>query len=61
MKTIGVITFNEVPSECPTVDPGVLWSSEEPVDEESSSPCGASLSLGVEDFWAQTTLLLMIF
>ena len=36
MKTVGVFTFCEELSECPTGDLGVLWSSQEPVDEETT-------------------------
>ena len=35
MKTVGVFQFDEYPSEGSTGDPGVLWSSEEPIDEET--------------------------
>ena len=56
MKTVGVF-FSEEPSEDIPGDPSVYWAYEEPVDEETSSPCGSSLLLGVEDFWGLTALL----
>ena len=53
MKTVEAIVFSEEPAGGCTGDPGVFWASE-PVDEETSPPCGASLLLGLEDFWALT-------
>ena len=46
------LVFSEECSGFPTGDPGVMESS-----EETSPPCGTSLLLGVEDFWALTALL----
>ena len=56
MKTVRVF-FSEEPSEDIPGYPSVVWASEEPVDEETSSPCGSSLWLGVEDFWGLTAQL----
>ena len=57
MKTIGALCFVSEPSGDPSGDPEEILSSEGSEDAETSPPCGASLWLGVEDFFGQTALL----
>ena len=57
MKTVGAFCSGEEPSGAPIGDPEEFLSSEGSEDVETSPPCGASLWLGVEDFWGLTALL----
>ena len=57
MKTVGVFCLGEDPSEGTSGDPDIILSSEGQEDVETSPPCGASLWLGVEDFYGRTALL----
>ena len=51
MKTVGAFCAVKEPSGDPSGDPVEILSSEGPEDAETSSPCGASLWLGVEVSW----------
>ena len=57
MKTVGASCVGEEPSGDPSGDPEESLSSEGLEDAETSSPCGASLWFGVEDFFGLTALL----
>ena len=57
MKTVVVFCFGEEPYGSPSGDPEKILCSEWSEDAETSPPCGASLWLGVEDFWGLTALL----
>ena len=57
MKTVGAFCFGYKPSGDPSGDPEEVISSEGSEDVETSTPCGASLWLGVEDFLGLTALL----
>ena len=57
MKTVVVFCFGEEPYGYPSGDPEKILCSEGSEDAETSPPCGASLWLGVEDFWGLTALL----
>ena len=48
MKTVGVCCFGKESSKGLSGDPEEILSSEGSEDVETSSPCGASLWLGVE-------------
>ena len=61
MKIVGDFCYGNEPSGDPSGDPVEILSSEGSEDAETSPPCGASLWLGVEDFWGQTSLLQIIF
>ena len=61
MKTVGVFSFSDEPSEGPIGDPEEILSSEGSEDVETSPPCGASLWLGVQEFLGLTALLWIIF